>query len=188
MSGKSLTKSGVNRLATEKIAYESAMSKAELTELAFLGPLAEDFRFRSTECCFLATYGPSIPDNTTSMASRKKKRSKKSLSSRSPTGLAESRTSEAVTVGWTVTLTTVFFCNLAAVAAHFYVAAHPEAQRMAMLRELLLLSGALVGLLSLALLPLVKRFRQTPPPRGLVAFGVCIAMAPILVVALRAIR
>jgi|GEM_PF-1211822 len=163
-------------------------AKQNSLNLAFSVPLAEDFRIRSTECCFLATYGPSIPDNMTSMASRKKKRSKRNLASRSPTGSAESRTSEAVTVGWTVTLTTVFFCNLAAVAAHFYVAAHPEAQRMAMLRELLLLSGALVGLLSLALLPLVKRFRQTPPPRGLVAFGVCIAVAPILVVALRAIR
>ena len=122
------------------------------------------------------------------MALRKKKRPKQSLASRSPTGSAESRTSEAVTVGWTVTLTTVFFCNLAAIVAHFYVASHPEAQRMAMLRELLLLSGALVGLFSLALLPLVKRVRQTPPPRGLVAFGVCIAVALILVVALRAIR
>jgi hypothetical protein len=124
------------------------------------------------------------------MASRKKKkkRSKKSLASRSPTELAESRTSDAVTVGWTVTLTTVFFCNLAVVAAHFYVTTHPEALRMAMLRELLLLCGALIGLISLALLPLVKRYRQTPPPRGLVVFGVCIAVAPILVVALRVIR
>ena len=183
-----MTKNGANRLATEKIAYESAMSKEEFTDLVFLGPLAEDFRIRSTECCFLATYGPSIPDNTTSMASRKKKRSRKSFASRSPTESAESRTSEAVTVGWTVTLTTVFFCNLAAVAAHFYVTAHPEAQRMAMLREFMLFSGALAGLLSLALLPLVKRLRQTPPPRGLVVFGVCIALAPILAVALRAIR
>ena len=122
------------------------------------------------------------------MASRKKKRSRKSLASRSPAESAESRTSEAVTVSWTVTLTTVFFCNLAAIVAHFYVVAHPEAQRMAMLRELLLFSGILVGLLSLALLLLMKRLRQTPPPRGLVAFGVCIAVAPILAVALRAIR
>lgn len=122
------------------------------------------------------------------MASRKKKRSKKSLARRSPAVPAESRTSEVTTVGWTVTLTTVFFCNLAAIGAHLYVAAHPEAQRMAMLRELLLFSGALIGLLSLALLPVVKRLRQTPPPRGLVAFGVCIALAPILAVALRIMR
>ncbi len=100
----------------------------------------------------------------------------------------EHRTSEVLTVAWTVTLTTLFFCNLAAVAAHFYVVAYPPAQRMAMLRELLLHSGFLVGLLSLGLVPLVYRIRQTPPPRGLVVFGVCLALAPILAVVLRAVR
>jgi len=122
------------------------------------------------------------------MASRKKNRSKQKLAKRSPELPAESRASEVVTVGWTVTLTTLFFCNLAAIGAHFYVAANPEAQRMAMLCELLLFAGALVGLFSLAMLPLMQRLRQTPPPRGLVAFGLCIALAPILAVAVRALR
>ncbi len=155
---------------------------------AFSGTLAEEIRIRSTGRCFFATDDPTIPDNKTFMASRKKKRSKKNLTNRSPAAPVENRTGEVVTVGWTVTLTTLFFCNLAAIGAHFYVASHPEAQRMAMLRELLLFAGALTGLLSLALLPLMRRFRQSPPPRGLVAFGVCIALAPILAVALRVIR
>jgi hypothetical protein len=122
------------------------------------------------------------------MASRKKKRSQKRPATRSSPAPVESRSSEVLTIGWTVTLTTLFFCNLAAIAAHFYVAAHPEAQRMAMLRELLLFAGMVTGLLSLVLLSLVHRLRQTPPPRGLVAFGVCIALAPIVAVVLRAIR
>ena len=122
------------------------------------------------------------------MASRKQKSSKRKLARPAPAASAESRTGEVVTVGWTVTLTTLFFCNLAAIGAHLYLAGHPEARRMAMLRELLLFAGALVGLLSLALLPVVHRLRQSPPPRGLVVFGVCIAMAPILTLALRAMR
>lgn len=188
MCGKSLAKSGAQCPVTEKIAYESAASKAELLDRSFTGTLAEDFQIRSTRRCFLATYGPSIPDNMTSMASRKKKRSKRKSANRSPATPVESRSSEVLTVGWTVTLTTLFFCDLAVIGAHYYVVAHPEAQRMAMLRGLLLFAGSLVGLLSLTLLPLLKRIRQTPLPRGLVVFGVCIAVAPILTVALRAIR
>ena len=82
----------------------------------------------------------------------------------------------------------LFFCNLAAIGAHFYVEAYPEAQRMAMLRELLLFACIVTGLLSLVLCALVHRLRQTLPPRGLVAFGVCIALAPIVAVVLRTIR
>ena len=121
------------------------------------------------------------------MVSQKKKRRKKRADQRAEEPV-ESRRSEAATVCWTVTLTTLCFCNLAAIAAHCFVVANPPAQRMAMLRELLLYSGVLVGLVSLGLFPLVYRFRQTPPPRGLVAFGVCIAAAPILAVLLRAFR
>lgn len=122
------------------------------------------------------------------MVSQKKKRRKNRAARRQLEQPAESRTSEVLTVCWTVTLTTLFFCNLAAIAAHFYVVASPPAKRMAMLRELLLYSGLLVGLLSLGLVPLVYRLRKTPPPPGLVAFGVCLALAPILAVALRAMR
>lgn len=122
------------------------------------------------------------------MASRKNKLTKKGSAARPSEEPVENRTAEAMTVAWTVTLTTVFFCNLAAILAHFYVAAHPEAQRMVMLRELLLFAGALTGLLSLALLPLVNRLRQSPPPRALIAFGICMALAPILTLMLRSLR
>jgi hypothetical protein len=122
------------------------------------------------------------------MVLQKKKRRKNRGDRRRPQESVESRTSEVLTVAWTVTLTTLFFCDLAVIAAHFYVVAYPPAQRMAMLRELLLHSGALVGLLSLGLIPLVYRLRRTPPPSGLVVFGTCLALAPILAVVLRMVR
>ena len=122
------------------------------------------------------------------MVSQKKKRRKKHPVNRPTEELAENRTSVAVTVCWTVTLTTLFFSNLAAIVAHLFVLASPPAERMAMLREMLLYAGVLVGLLSLGLVPLVYRLRRTPPPSGLVAFGVCLALAPMLAVALRAMR
>ena len=99
----------------------------------------------------------------------------------------ESRSTEALTVAWTVTITTLLFCNLAAIAAHYFAAWNPEAKKMLVLREMLVFAGAVVGGLSLLLLPFVQRYRRTPPPKGLVVFGVCLAIAPILVLVLRAV-
>jgi hypothetical protein len=181
--GNCSSASHVNRT----IAHESAWSKIEPYIWAVLLTLADEFQIGSIRSCILATYVPTIPDNTT-MASQKKKRSRRRSAKRSAVAPVESRTSEVITIGWTVSLTTVFFCNLATIVAHYYVAAHPEALRMAMLRELLLFAGMVIGLLSLLLLLPVHRLRQTPPPRGLVVFGVCIAIAPIVTVMLRAIR
>ena len=85
------------------------------------------------------------------MVFQKKERSKTCRrSAHLPGDPRENRTSEAVTICWTVTLTTLFFCDLAAIAAPTIMwSSHPPAQRMAMLRELLLYSGVLVGLVSL---------------------------------------
>ena len=114
------------------------------------------------------------------MASRKQKKSQtrrlKSLAKATP----ETRTADAMTVAWTVSVTTVLLCDLACVAATFYVNANPEAKRMLILQALLLFAGGVVGIVSLALLPIVYRVRSVPPPRGLVVFGVCVAGAPLL--------
>ena len=116
------------------------------------------------------------------MATKKKEASKKSRHSAQP---GESRASEALTVAWTVTVTTLLFCNLAVIAVHYLQLGDPDAKKMSLLREMLLLASAIVGFLSLVLLPFVYRYRRTPPPTGLAVFGVCLAIAPILVIVLR---
>ena len=100
----------------------------------------------------------------------------------------ESRTSDAATVCWTVSVTTLLMCNVAAVAAQLYVRRHPGARGILMLGEMLLLAGAVIGVVSLALLPVVYRLRREPPPQGLVVFAVCAAMAPLAAVIVRAAR
>lgn len=85
-------------------------------------------------------------------------------------------------------MTTAVLCNLITLVAFYYVGQHPEAQRMAMLGELLLLGGVIVGLIHLLLLPLVYRVRRVPPPRGVVVFGACVAIGPMLVIAVRMLR
>ncbi len=56
---------------------------------------------------------------------------------------------------------------------------------MLLLQELMLLAGAIVGTLSLLLLPVLYRVRRVPPPKGLVVFGVCVAVAPLLAILVR---
>jgi len=115
---------------------------------------------------------------------RKNKRSKK-VAHVAPT---ETRAAEALTVAWTVSLTTVLLCNLIAVAAHLYVSAHPDATRMAMLCDLILFAGALIGAVFIGLLPVIYRVRKVPPPHGLVVFGVLVAVGPIIALVVRMVR
>jgi hypothetical protein len=92
----------------------------------------------------------------------------------------ESRTIEAITVAWTVSVTTLFFCNLGILAAHFFLANNPDAAHFAMMKKLLVILGAMCGVISLALLVTVYRVRAVLPPSGLMVFGACMALGPIL--------
>jgi len=101
---------------------------------------------------------------------------------------AETRAGESLTLFWVVTVLTVLAANLVTVFAHFYVEANPDAEKMALLKGLLLFTGSLVGVVSLIVLPVLYRVRQVPPPLGLTAFGVCVATAPILTVIVQAFQ
>jgi hypothetical protein len=76
---------------------------------------------------------------------------------------AESRASEVVTLAWTVSVTGVLVADLIVVAAHLYVRGHPRAEPARALEAIMLLSAAIMGAASLALLPVVWRTRLKPP-------------------------
>ncbi|MEM9353782.1 MAG: hypothetical protein AAGA92_12275 [Planctomycetota bacterium] len=116
---------------------------------------------------------------------KRKKPSKQPAAAAAPP--PETRAAEAVTVGWTVSLTALLLCELVAVAVHFYVKANPDAQMMQMLRQMLLFGACVVGALVLLLIPVMRRLRKLAPPPGLVAFGAFAAAAPLLAVLLRVI-
>jgi hypothetical protein len=92
----------------------------------------------------------------------------------------ENRASEALTIAWTVSVTGVLVADLIVVAAHLYVRSHPEAQPARALEAFMLLSAALMGAISLALLPVVWRTRRLKPPQGYMVFAVLVAVAPIV--------
>lgn len=100
----------------------------------------------------------------------------------------DSRTVDATTVAWTVSVTTVFLTNIGAVAAHLYSDANPQLQGVALLSNLLLFAAAIIGLISLVLLPAVMRMRRTAIPNGFVAFAVCNGLAPILALIMQSMQ
>ena len=98
----------------------------------------------------------------------------------------ESSAGDATTVAWTVSVTMTLLCNIVAVAVHFYMEAYRPTQGLVMLKELMLIAGAVVGFLSLVLLPIVLRVRRVPPPTGVMAFAVMVGAAPILALLIQA--
>ena len=117
----------------------------------------------------------------------KKRRKPEKRAVRRP-ATAESQTSEAATIAWTVAVTMVVACDLAAIAAHIYVLNNPEATRAASLGALMLLAGAIVGAGAMAFTPVVYRLRRIPPPTGFVVFAACASAAPILAIIARALQ
>jgi hypothetical protein len=101
---------------------------------------------------------------------------------------AETQAAEATTVAWTVSVTTVLLCDIAAALVHLYGRAFPEAHGANTFKGLLLISAAAIGGVSLAILPVVFRVRRTPPPSGVTVFAVCVAAAPILALLVRSFR
>ena len=92
----------------------------------------------------------------------------------------ETRAAEVLTVAWTVSVTAVLLCNLAAVGGHAIARAVDPAGPLRPLANLILFGGCVIGAVSLMLLPVVLRVRRLPPPLGLVVFAVLVGAAPIV--------
>ena len=123
------------------------------------------------------------------MGKTKKKRApNRSTQETAPGAPIETRAGESLTVFWAVTVLMLLVTDLIAIAAHFYLTANPAAEKVALLKGLLLFTGSLVGGMSLVVLPILYRVRRVPPPPGIAAFGACVAAAPILAVIVQALQ
>jgi hypothetical protein len=99
----------------------------------------------------------------------------------------ETRTGDATTVAWIVTVVMTMACDLGAAAAHYFSTGYANAGGVLMFRELLLFSGALIGIISLMLLPVMLKVRRVPPPTGVLAFAIFVTAAPLVALVVRAI-
>lgn len=116
--------------------------------------------------------------------SKAKRRNKKLAKPAPPT---ESRRVEVLTVGWSMMVLMTLVCEIGAAAAIWYGRSHPEAEAARALSAVLLLETLVVGVLLLALTPVVLRMRKVKPPRGFVIFAVVVGAAPLFGLAVWAI-
>jgi hypothetical protein len=110
-------------------------------------------------------------------ANRRKARSQKAPHGRREPG--ESRTAEALTIAWTVSVTGVLIADLMVIGAHFLARGNPQNAALRLLEGLLLLSAAVMGAVSLVLFVAAWRTRQLKPPQGYAIFAALVAAAPI---------
>ena len=92
----------------------------------------------------------------------------------------EDRAADAITIAWTVSVTAVFLADLVTIAAHFYARAQPESKTAPAFEAIMLLAASVLGLASLALVPVVWHVRSVKPPPGFVVFAALVAAAPIV--------
>ena len=130
----------------------------------------------------------SIDYGLSNMSKKSKKKNNEKQTAKTLDLPAETRSSDALTVFWTMTVMMVLVMNLVCIFASYYVSANPDAEKMQLLKGMLLFTGCLVGGVSLIVLPILYRVRQVPPPPGLAAFGALVAAAPILTVCLQALK
>lgn len=79
-----------------------------------------------------------------------------------------------------LTVVTVFMCELGTMLARFVISKAPESLGAQAMYQLLYFSALLIGLISLILLPVVLKMRQTPPPPGVTAFAAVVGAAPLV--------
>jgi hypothetical protein len=107
-------------------------------------------------------------------------RRKKGLAT-DPSASNESQAAEAATIGWMLCVLTATVCELGVLAARLYFAWHPNATVIGTAGELLLFASAIIGLITLALIPVVYRVRRIKPPTSVTAFAVTIGLIPWLI-------
>ncbi|MDZ4782414.1 MAG: hypothetical protein SGJ19_19385 [Planctomycetia bacterium] len=96
--------------------------------------------------------------------------------------LQESRSAEALTIGWLLSVMTTLLCVCGALVARWIGVA-----RLPVLSGLLLFAALVIGVASLGLGVLIRRVRSVPPPRGVYVFATVVGILPILAVILDAL-
>ncbi len=94
----------------------------------------------------------------------------------------EAQSAEALTIGWMVAVMTAVVCELGVIAAKLAFSQWPKNDRIGMTGELLLFAAAAVGLVVLALIPLVYKARIVPPPLPVTIFAAIIGAGPWVVI------
>ena len=101
----------------------------------------------------------------------------------------ENPSAHFLTVAWMLMVMTTLVCELISGASHLYVSKiNHKAALLETLSGLLLFAAFIVGFFSLIVFPVVIKARREMPPRPIIAFALVVGAAPIVAIALQAIR
>jgi hypothetical protein len=98
-----------------------------------------------------------------------------------PPASTESQAAEAATIGWMLCVLTGSVCELGVLAARLYFTWHHDAAVIGTAGELLLFASAIIGLITLALIPVVYNVRRVKPPSPVTVFAVAVGVIPWLI-------
>ena len=92
----------------------------------------------------------------------------------------ESRTAEAATVAWMLSLLATLAAEVVGVGARVILILLGPSERARVLSATFLLVALLAGLITLALTPITLKVRRVAPPRSLVTIALVVGCLPLL--------
>lgn len=98
----------------------------------------------------------------------------------------ESQAADFVTIGWMLASMTTALCVVVSLATLLLGWIWPGQTGLELLSGLMLFAGLVIGIVSVVLLVVVLRTRDTPPPRALITSCIVMALVPFLLLSLRA--
>lgn len=120
-------------------------------------------------------------EKCTTMGSRKKRHRRNPRDN--PHGRTiphQTRAADAMTVAWTVTVTTLVICEFVGLAAVLYVRTDPQAEGARTLAGLAQFCALVLAVVSLVLMAVVLRTRRVRPPAGYLVFATVAAAVPFV--------
>ncbi|HEV7223880.1 MAG TPA: hypothetical protein VGN42_14325 [Pirellulales bacterium] len=97
---------------------------------------------------------------------------------------AETRSADALTVGWMLVVSTTLACEVGFLATRWF-AGGEAGGTWAVLMALLLFASTVIGLVALLLTPVVIKARRQPPPNPIVVFSVLVGAAPWIIIVMQ---
>jgi hypothetical protein len=90
----------------------------------------------------------------------------------------ESQAADAMTVGWMLAILTTLLCQVAALVMRWIAFANPQLAGLSSFSAMLFFGALIIGLVTLALIPVLYKIRVLAPPTPIVAFAVVVGLAP----------
>ncbi len=106
----------------------------------------------------------------------KKLKKRAAKQNRAPELDPESQGAEVMTVAWMISILSVSICDFGAGITRLLL--DPDQRNLGLISGIFFFAALTIGLISLAILPIVLKSRRVPPPRGLVVFGVVVSVLP----------